>query len=98
MRSKCYIEMPSTYTEHVLQWHVNYTEYLSLMGNFHLAMEHYREGSKIALATNSPADLITASYKNNLERKVAQNQLIAEAAYALSVLSFENVVTPRPEF
>ncbi|CUS09257.1 unnamed protein product [Tuber aestivum] len=71
----------------ILQWHIAYTEYLVNIGNLERAEECLEAASNIL---EEDQDLTNARMSGaRIAKRVKINRIIADAAYAMSLLTFE---------
>ncbi|PWW75361.1 hypothetical protein C7212DRAFT_358438 [Tuber magnatum] len=71
----------------VLQWHIAYTEYLVNIGNLEKAEEYLEAASSIL---EEDEDLTDARMSGTrIAKRVKINRIIADAAYVMSLLTFE---------
>lgn len=73
----------------ILQWHIAYTEYLVNIGNLEKAEEYLEAASNIF---EEDQDLNSARMSGaRIAKRVRINRIIADAAYVMSLLTFEKV-------
>jgi separase len=77
----------------VLQFHLAYTEYLVNIGNLEKAEEYFLSASALV---DEDEELISAKISGaKIAKRVKINRIIADAAYAMSLLTFEKA-SDRP--